>query len=158
MAVISGSALLRLRAELDQLVHVDRPQLLGELLSAGGRDAADQADRAQAELALQALDARIERLTGRLFEAAPAPVGVEDGVVSEGHLVRLDFGDGAPTPYIVGDLDAAPEGIDVVTPTSPLGSALLGAHVGESVQVSTPRGPMTVLIVALEALAASAAA
>ncbi len=155
MAVISGSALARLRVELDQLVRVERPLLLGELLAAGGRDAADQADRAQAELALQALDARIERLTGRLFEAAPTPVGVEGGVVSEGHLVRLDFGDGEPAPYMVGDLDAAPEGTDVVTPTSPLGSALLGARVGQAVQVSTPRGAITVMIVALEAPAAA---
>jgi len=41
------------------------------------------------------------------------------------------------------------DGLDVVTPDSPLGHALVGAVAGQRVTYPTPRGPVSVTVVGL---------
>jgi transcription elongation GreA/GreB family factor len=43
------------------------------------------------------------------------------------------------------------DGLDVVTPDSPLGHALVGAVAGQRVTYPTPRGPVSVTVVSIGA-------
>ena len=50
--------------------------------------------------------------------------------------MTLDFGDG-PESFLLGSVDEAGDGLDVITPNSPLGQALQGARVGSTVSYAT---------------------
>ena len=62
-----------------------------------------------------------------------------EGGVSVGDVVTLDLGDG-PETFLLGSVDEATDSFDVITPSSPLGKALLGARVGSSVAYRTRPG------------------
>jgi transcription elongation GreA/GreB family factor len=81
-----------------------------------------------------------------------------DGTVREGEVVLIDFGDGTPERYLVGALIEVDDDVDAVTPTSPLGQALLGATAGQTVSYRTPQGQRNVKIVAVGDLSDSGAA
>ncbi|HTT59296.1 MAG TPA: transcription elongation factor GreA [Acidimicrobiales bacterium] len=51
--------------------------------------------------------------------------------------------------FFIGSIEERPEGALVASPTSPLGEALLGRKVGETVQYEAPSGLLTVKIVGL---------
>jgi len=65
-------------------------------------------------------------------------------VVSVGDVVTLDLGDGDET-YMVGPVEQAFAGADIVTPLSPLGRAIVGARVGETVSYQ-PRPGVTMSV------------
>ena len=69
-------------------------------------------------------------------------------MVSIGDVVTLDLGEG-PETYLVGSVEQAAAGVDTVTPLSPLGKAIVGAEVGETVTYQPRRGvTLTATIVA----------
>ncbi|MBA8990843.1 transcription elongation factor GreA [Curtobacterium pusillum] len=80
----------------------------------------------------------------------------DDGLVEAGMLVTALFaGDGHPTSFLVGPrslVEADPSiAVDVYSPTSPLGRAIDGAHVGDTVQYASPSGrSITLRILAAE--------
>lgn len=128
----------RLLADLATLRDVERPALLAGMSTVTG-DAADQAERTQREMDLAQLDMRIHRLESRLDRLRTGrPRRRNDGdVVTVGSTVTVDFGDG-PEQYTLTDLDDPVATAAVITPTSPLGRALLGAQPGQTVHVRTP--------------------
>jgi transcription elongation factor GreA len=69
-------------------------------------------------------------------------VGQKITIVYEG-----DSDDDAET-YIIGHVEEKLEGFDIVSPGSPLGSALLGAKVGSWVAYQAPNGELKVKILA----------
>jgi transcription elongation factor GreA len=149
MSVFSGGNRARLQEELSELA-AERARLL-ELVSAiEGKDAADQAERTMREFDVEQLDVRIRRIEDKL-EAARRPQAPtqHDGTVREGEVVLLDFGDGAAERYVVSAISAVDDDVDVITPTSPLGRALLGGVAGQEVGYRTPQGPRAVRIVAV---------
>jgi transcription elongation factor GreA len=83
----------------------------------------------------------------------------DDGIVRPGRVVELSFGGRPPTRFLVEEVldvaeDEALGDVDLVTPGSPLGTALAGTRVGETVTVVTPGGTTTVEVVAIEVRAA----
>jgi transcription elongation factor GreA len=121
-------------------------ETLGVTDSAGDR--ADQADELQRATDVARLDARINDVILRLRQGAEAgpPRSDEVGV---GSTVTLRFdGSGTQETFHIGvvanELD---EGL--VTSDSPLGEALLGHRVGDSVAYRTPSGQATAVIVAI---------
>jgi transcription elongation factor GreA len=115
----------------------ERSAALAESLLESNGDVVDRATNVEASIRLQLLDERIALLERELDDSRRRPH--TDGVVSVGDVVTLDFGDGAET-YVLGSVEQALAGIDTVTPGSPLGRALLGAPVGESVSYSPRPG------------------
>lgn len=77
----------------------------------------------------------------------------DDGLVEPGMRVTIRFeGDGSTTTFVLGsrelsaldpDLDA-----DVYSPTSPLGLAISGRYVGDTVAFTAPSGQKQITIVA----------
>ncbi|MBV2354867.1 GreA/GreB family elongation factor [Streptomyces sp. J2-1] len=113
-------------------------------------DMADGADELQRAGDVSRLDARIEELTTRLRQAADAgpPATDEVGV---GSTVTVRFGDGTRETVQIGATAAVLDQtlVTLVTADSPLGSALLGHHAGDSVSYDAPEGRATVSVVSL---------
>jgi transcription elongation factor GreA len=81
------------------------------------------------------LEARIRTLRSRL-DGAEIVAAAEGGSVGVGSVVEVE-GNGRTITVEV----SAVGGAGTVSPTSPLGSALLGHTVGETVPVEAPKGP-----------------
>jgi transcription elongation factor GreA len=86
------------------------------------------------------LEARIRTLRARLDGAEIVPDAGSDEV-SVGSVVEVDGGERTLTVEI-----SAVGGAGTVSPTSPLGSALLGKKVGDAVEVQAPKGAWTAKI------------
>jgi transcription elongation factor GreA len=92
------------------------------------------------------LEARIRTLRSRLAHA----IVVEsegDGAVSVGSHVVIEDGDGERMQVEISSVGGA----GAVSPDSPLGRALLGASVGDTVDVEAPRGAWKARVVSVEA-------
>jgi transcription elongation factor GreA len=77
--------------------------------------------------------------------------GDEDGKVSLGVIVSLLYeGDSDPEKMLVGSIEEQREDVEVLSPDSPLGEALMGASVGDYVTFEAPNGDLTVKLVAIE--------
>jgi transcription elongation GreA/GreB family factor len=152
----SSERLDRLEQQLRELITVERPRLMPLITDVDGNDPADQADRAARELELAHLDARIQRLSSRLLAAEAATAADGAGPLVRGAVLVLDFGAG-PETYRFDDLDVD-EGLDVVTPDSPLGRALADAAPGQAVTYETPRGQASVTLLSVRDPAADGAA
>ena len=87
-------------------------------------------------------EARVKVLTHLLENAKIGAPPAADGVVSQGQIVtvRLVEFDDEETFLLGSREEAATFSGDVYSPTSPLGGAVLGAHVGDTVEYSTPAG------------------
>lgn len=149
MSTLSPETRGRLQEELSAL-EVERTRLLELVATTEGKDAADQADRTLREFDVEQLEVRMNRIVERLDAAARPHAPTEhDGTVKLGEVVVIDFGDGQPERYVIGSLIEVDDDVDVVTPTSPLGQALLGGVAGQEVKYRTPAGEQTVRIVAV---------
>ena len=134
-----------LRAELDELLTVKRPELavkLKEAISMG--DLSENADYHDAKERQAFLEGRIQYLE-RLLRSAKI-INEEDrakGVVAMGSEVTIQEEDFDPETYrIVGPAEANPRD-GKISNESPLGKALLGKKVKNKVKVKTPDGEIT---------------
>lgn len=98
-------------------------------------------------------EARIRQLQQLLEKArvGTAPVS-EDGLVGQGHIVTVRFADGETETFLLGSREEARHlDLTVYSPASPLGQALIGQAVGDTVSYALPNGrTMTVDIVAVD--------
>ncbi|WP_370101561.1 GreA/GreB family elongation factor [Streptacidiphilus sp. MAP12-20] len=144
---ISLAALRALEQELADL-HTERDAVavtLGVTDSAGDR--ADQADELQRVNELTRLDNRIDELSTRLRQASVAGPPSTD-VVGVGSTVTARFGDDSTETIQIGEL-AESQDRTLVTADSPLGRALLGHRVGETVRYDTPNGKDTATVLSI---------
>lgn len=134
-----------LRAELDELLNVKRPELAVKLKDAIAMgDLSENADYHDAKEQQAFLEGRIQYLE-RLLRSAVI-IDNEDrekGVVAVGSEVTVQEEDFEPETYrIVGPAEANPrEG--KISNESPLGRALLGKKARSKVKVKTPDGEVT---------------
>jgi transcription elongation factor GreA len=118
-------------------LRAERAQVQAESLIVATGDAADRATNVEATIRLQLLDERIAAVEKEIEESGRRQH--IEGVVSVGDVVTLDLGDG-PEQYLIASVETASAGVDVVTPSSPLGRAIVGAPVGETVSYRPRRG------------------
>ena len=81
---------------------------------------------------------------------------VDDGTVALGCVVTVLYKGDPPDQaerYLIGHMEEQPDDptISVMSPTSPLGAALLGAKAGAAVTYEAPNGKLTVNVVGVEA-------
>jgi len=110
----------------------ERRDTLTELTPAGMGDDADRATNVDAHVRLAMIERRIADVEAELADAERTHRPNTDGTASVGDIVTVDFGDG-PEEYLLGSVEQAGPGVDVITPGSPLGRALLGAARGAQV-------------------------
>ncbi|GIT00590.1 MAG: hypothetical protein CM1200mP26_23020 [Acidimicrobiales bacterium] len=72
-------------------------------------------------------------------------------VVAPGTIVAVVYeGDDEPERMLVGSIEEQRDDVLVVSPGSPLGEALLGSAVGDTVSFEAPGGTLAVEVVAIE--------
>ncbi|MGC8481263.1 MAG: GreA/GreB family elongation factor, partial [Acidimicrobiales bacterium] len=101
------------------------------------------------------MEARIRQLQTLLAEAVVIEGGeLSTDTVTPGVVVTLRYdGDDEDDTleYLVGSIEEKRPGVEVVSPTSPLGQALLGAKVGHTVEYQAPGGLLKVHVVGIGA-------
>ena len=136
-----------LTRRLDAL-HVQRRQVQAEIAPTMVGDDADRATNVDGHVRLAMLDDRIAAVELARAEAARRPDEDAAGVVSEGHVVTVDLGDG-PETFLFASVEQAAAGDDVITPGSPLGRALAGAAVGATVEYRAAKRTRQATVVAV---------
>ena len=91
-------------------------------------------------------EARIGHISALLENSVIIEPG--DGTsVRVGSVVSINYeGDDDIEQYLIGRIEEEREGIEVVSPTSPLGAALLGATAGDTVGFAAPSGELRVTV------------
>ena len=139
MPSLSSSARAALLARLEDL-QAQRVQTALESIPPGGSgDAADHAGNVEALIRLGELDARIAALQVQL--QAPDASSEKAAAAEVGSLVTLRFaGDDEIQDYLIGLVEQSGAGVEVITPTSPLGVVLLGARPGDELTYKVASG------------------
>lgn len=98
-------------------------------------------------------EGRVRQLTKMLETAQIGTPEIEEGIVSQGMVVTVHFPDLDDTEtFLLGSREeAAHTSIDVYSPTSPMGAAVLNQEVGAEISYETPSGKtLRIVIVAAE--------
>jgi transcription elongation factor GreB len=142
----------RLRAELHQLMRVERPQVV-EIVSwaAGNGDRSENGDYLYGKKRLREIDRRA-RFLGKRLEIAevvdPAAQANRDQVFFGATVTYVNPRDEERTVTILG-VDEADISRGEVSLHSPIARALLRARVGDAVRVQTPSGPEELEVLAI---------
>ena len=140
-AQLSRDAYERLSAELTELTGVGRVEIAKHIEAARALgDLSENGDYHAAKDAQGHMEARIRKLEAILDRAEIVEAGASDEVVT-GSVVGIRYeGDDDVEQFLIGSIEERREGIEVASPGSPLGAALLGHRVGDTVAYETPTG------------------
>lgn len=147
---ISASTRDRLELEARELEE-RRTELIAEQSQAEtGGDLVDQASVAAQQIEIENVERRLAHIRELLASATVAIVGKSDNVAI-GTVVTLKFDDGSTEAYQVGEIEEQIGDVVALTPTSPLGQALIGHRKGDRVTYDAPAGELTVEIMKVAA-------
>ena len=119
-----------LRAEIIKKIETARAE--GDLKENGGYHAAREEQGK--------IEGRIRQLKHMLEHAhIGTPPAGESGVVGLGMLVTVDIA-GDELKFLLGSREISSGDVDVYSEKSPLGAAVLGAKIGETVNYTAPNG------------------
>jgi len=133
----------RLTAELEDLRGPQRQEVIerisaardeGDLKENGGYHAAKD-EQGKIEASIRQLE--------EMLETADTEPADDDGVVTPGKLVTYRYaGDDDAEKFLLGarEIEDDYDDLEVFSPQSPLGSALLGAKKGDTVEFQAPNG------------------
>lgn len=146
---LTPAAHARIEDELQQLKTEGRREIEERIAEARSHgDLRENADYDAAKNDQGLMEARIRKLEHLLNTAEVR--NVEDtGQVEIGSVVTVVDSDGDEMEYFVAPQENKVPGMLLASPTSPLGGALLGAAVGDSVDYDAPAGTFTVTVKAL---------
>ncbi len=130
----------RLASELEQLVSFGRSDIAkriqdareeGDLKENGGYHAAKEEQGK--------IEARINRIEEILATATVGEAPKAHGVVEQGLVVTVNL-NGSEKKFLLGSAEINDDSVEVYSPDSPIGSAILGKKVGEELEVFLPNG------------------
>jgi transcription elongation factor GreA len=132
----------KLQAELEHLSGPVRQEIIERISSA--RDEGDLKENGGYHAAKDEqgkVEARIRQLQDMLLRAEVGETPKDDGIVEPGMVVTYKFlGDDDTSTFLLANKALDDGTIDVFSPESPLGSAILGAKVGDQVSYAAPNG------------------
>jgi transcription elongation factor GreA len=139
---ITAHGLEALKAELGRLETEGRREIAQRILVARGHgDLKENAEYHAAKEDQAHLETQINRLRQRLINAVVIEPGGDGGVVAFARPFEVvDEGTGEAHQWTVVGVAEADRQAGKLSAQSPVGRALLGAAVGEVVQVKTPHG------------------
>ena len=150
---LSRAAFDRLQAEFFDLTtrgriavaqKIETARLMGDLSENGDYHAAKD-EQGQMEGRIRQLEFIIE--TAEIIE------GGDEGIVSAGSIVTIVYegdDDSMAERYLVGHMEEKTGDLDVMSPESPLGSALIGSSAGTWVEYEAPTGKLRVRVITVE--------
>jgi len=148
--LVTEEGLRKLQEQYDYLVNVKRKEIINAIeIARGFGDLSENAEYTEARNDQAKNEAEITRLKSVIDNAVVVSENeISTDRVSVGTTVRyLNVTTGKDTEYaIVGADEADPEN-GSISSESPIGMALLGHKIGETVEVEIPRGILTLTIV-----------
>ena len=139
---LTQDAFDRLRAELDERSGPQRAEITKRIeLARQEGDLSENAGYHAAREAQGMNEARIRHLTHFLEHAQIGAPEVEDGVAAVGRVVTVEFDDGEQEIFLLGSREeVAHSQHEVLSPSSPLGAAVIGKHIGDDVTYALANG------------------
>ena len=151
---LTQDAFDRLKAELENRSGALREEIKARIAAA--REEGDLKENGGYHAAREEQgknEGRVRQLTKMLETAQIGTPEIEEGIVSQGMVVTVNFPDLDDTEtFLLGSREeAAHTSIDVYSPTSPMGAAVLNQEVGAEISYETPAGKtLRIVIVAAE--------
>ena len=134
---------LSTRGKIDIARRIEAARELGDLSENGDYHAAKEEQGK--------MDARMRQILA-VIEDAEIVDSVDTNVVGTGSVVAVRYaGDTDVERYLLGSIEERREGIDVMSPASPLGKALSGHKVGDVIEYQAPGGRLRVEIIEISA-------
>ncbi len=148
---LSQAAFDRLKAEHDDLTTRGRIDIARKIETARELgDLSENGDYHAAKEEQGKMEGRIMHLASMIENCEIVETAGSD-VVMAGSVVGITYeGDDEVEKYLVGSIEERVDGLDVVSPGSPLGAALLGAKVGDVVGYEAPGGVLKVTVASIE--------
>jgi len=140
---LTQEAFDRLKAELDQLLNVERQAIAkkiqaareeGDLKENGGYHAAKDEQGT--------IEARIARLNTILANSVVGDAPEASDSVQQGMVIKVEL-NGNNMEFLLGSAEMAENtDLTVYSPDSPIGKAIMGTKIGESVEYTAPTGKL----------------
>jgi transcription elongation factor GreA len=144
---ISRDGLAKLRAELEEILSVQRPEIAQRIHDAKEHgDLSENAEYEDAKNEQAFVEGRIQTLESMIKNATIIDEHTSTDHVQIGSTVKVDGEDGLQSFAIVGSAEAKPaEGR--ISNESPVGRALLGKRKGDKIVVKVPAGDFSYKII-----------
>lgn len=141
----------RLKAEHDDLTTRGRIDIARKIETARELgDLSENGDYHAAKEEQGKMEGRIMHLA-KTLEDVQIVEGGGGETVGTGSIVELRYqGDDETERFLVGSIEERQEGIDILSPGSPLGAVLIGATAGQTVKYESPAGELAVEVVSVE--------
>ena len=148
--VLSQAAYDRLVAELEELRTKGRIELADRIERA--REHGDLKENAEYHAAKDdkaKMETRIAHIADKIDKAVIVEAeGSDQVMVGSVVTIRYEGDDSDETEkYLVGSIEERHDDLHVVSPTSPMGEALLGHAAGDTVTYDAPAGPLSIEVV-----------
>ena len=130
----------RLAEELETLINVGRADIAkriqeareeGDLKENGGYHAAKEEQGK--------IEARINRIEQIISTDQVGDAPKAHGVVEQGLVITVNL-NGSKKKFLLGSAEISDDSVEVYSPDSPIGSAILGKKVGDDLEVFLPNG------------------
>ena len=146
---LSQAAHDRLRAEHDDLVTRGRIDIARKIQTARELgDLSENGDYHAAKEEQGKMEGRIAHLAGILEVAVIVQTDASGELVAHGSVVSIEYeDDDEHETYLIGSIEERHDEHEVISPSSPLGAALLGTSVGDVVRFAAPGGDLKVTVV-----------
>jgi transcription elongation factor GreA len=146
---LTPAALEKLQQELEELKTTGRQEIEARIAEARSHgDLRENADYDAAKNDQGMMEARIRKLEHVISTSEVREVE-DTGRVEVGSVVTVVDSDGDAMEYFVASQENKLSGMLLASPESPLGSALLGKSVGDTVEYEAPAGTLEVRVTAL---------
>ena len=146
---LSQAAHDRLKAEYEQLTTIGRVDIARKIETARELgDLSENGDYHAAKEEQGKMEGRIAHLSSVLDNAQIVEDAGGGDAVSAGSIVAIRYaGDDDVERYLIGSIEERHDDLDVISPTSPLGGALIGATAGAIVSYDAPGGTLEVEVI-----------
>ena len=146
----------RLQAELEDLTTRGRVEIARAIEAARALgDLSENGDYHAAKDSQGKMEARIRQLQQVLQDAIIVDeTTTPTDTISTGSIVTLTYegdSDGETERYLIGSIEERREDLSVISPSSPLGQALVGKREGDEVTYQAPSGTLRVKVVGVGA-------
>lgn len=150
---LSPAAYERLKSEHDDLTTRGRIDIARKIETARELgDLSENGDYHAAKEEQGKMEGRIAHLSRMLENAEVVETGMHGAdTVRAGCVVGITYeGDDEVEQYLIGSIEEQHDDYDVISPGSPMGEALLGASVGDTVGYEAPGGTLKVTVESIE--------
>ena len=149
---LSQEAFDRLAREFDDLTNRGRIEIAQKIETARELgDLSENGDYHAAKEEQGKMEGRIAQLGVMLENAEIIEVDSDVQHVQLGCVVGIKYaGDDHMESYLIGSIEEKRDGVDVISPGSPIGQALLGAKPGDMVSYEAPGGALSVEVLTID--------